>query len=726
MLKVTVIGYRSTMDDVVAALQRAGVLEIEKSPYDELESAGLASDDSRVRECEERLAQMLFVRDFLGRYHTNEQPFATFVSEKFHISEERFHGLEFGPHHSRLYHECVALADRLAHNERERQRLVQLASDLEPWASLRLQISEWRGTSNTVLFTGTVPASEGPEIRQRLRDEITDVTVEELGPRGFDQAWVVIAHRSCVDAARAVLATTPFSEVQFPGLTDYPAEELAKALEGVAQIDRETQEAQHRAQELSDAEYADAVTLVLALESQSGRITVRDDVASTTSAYVISGWVPELRKDEVLDAVERFGDALDVTLEEPTAEDTPPLELDNPWWLRPFEVLTDLYGRPTYDGIDPTILLAPFYLLFFAICVADVGYGAMLIVGPWLIKTRLDVAPGVKRFMDLLMVGGGAAMVVGVLFASYFAIPVDKLPPALANLQVLDPLADLQVFLVITIILGLVQVLFGVAVAAYLAFRRGDPGEAIFGQLSTIFLFAMLGVTAFAAAAGNSSLSTAALVVGLLGTMLMQGRALEAALGSPERPLWDRALGWLWLATTLAWVAALAFAGPAWSTWAWLAVTAGGLFASKTVRAAVVGLLGGAYSVYGMSAFIGDILSYTRLAALSLSGALVGMVFNILAGLVWEPAGALFAQGGIMIVWGVVVAVLAAAVFVFGHTFNVVINLLGAFVHPARLQFVEFFSKFYESGGKPFAPFSYRTENLVLSAGGSGEDEGGA
>jgi len=265
-----------------------------------------------------------------------------------------------------------------------------------------------------------------------------------------------------------------------------------------------------------------------------------------------------------------------------------------------------------------------------------------------------------------------------------------------------------------------------VVIAAYLAFRRGDPGEAIFGQLSTIFLFVMLGVTAFAAATGRSQLSTAALVVGLLGTMLMQGRALEAALGSPESPVWDRVLGWTWLAATLAWMGALAFGGPAWATWAWFGLTGAGLIASKTVRSAVVGLLGGAYSVYGMSAFIGDILSYTRLAALSLSGALVGMVFNILAGLVWQPTEALFAQGGVGLLWGTIVAVLAAAVFVFGHTFNVVINLLGAFVHPARLQFVEFFSKFYESGGKPYAPFSFRTENLVLSAGGAGEDEGGA
>jgi V/A-type H+-transporting ATPase subunit I len=145
-------------------------------------------------------------------------------------------------------------------------------------------------------------------------------------------------------------------------------------------------------------------------------------------------------------------------------------------------------------------------------------------------------------------------------------------------------------------------------------------------------------------------------------------------------------------------------------------LTALGLAGSKATRRIVIGLLGGVYAVYGMSSFLGDVLSYTRLAALSLSGALVGMVFNLLARLVGSGAGGLFDAGGFSIVWGVVVVVLAALVFVFGHVFNVVINLLGAFVHPARLQFVEFFSKFYEGGGRDYRPFGFRTKTLVLHA----------
>ena len=494
MLKVTVIGHRTAMDDVVLTLQRAGALEIEQSPFEELDNATLAPDDARVRAYEEHLAQMQFVRDFLGRYHKNEQPFSTFVSEKFHIGQDQYHALAFGAHHNRLYHECVDLADTLAHGERERLRLTQLVADLEPWEALRLQISEWEGTANTVLFTGTVPASEGPEIRQRLRDEVANVTVEELGPKGLDQAWVVIAHRSCVDEVRTVLASTRFTEIQFPGLEDYPAEEMANARDQIAELDRATAVAEQRAQEISDVEFHDAVTIVLALESQHERVAIRGDIAETEAAFLISGWLPESEAATVREMLSRFEGDLDVTLSEPADEDEPPVQLTNPRFLQPFEILTDLYGRPRYRDADPTPVLAPFFLLFFSICIGDFGYGAMLIAGAWLIKKRLDIAPGVKKFMDLLILGGAGAMVVGVALGGYFAIPVDRLPQVLQDLQVIDPIEDIQLFLVAALVLGVVQVFFGVILAAVHAFKRGDAASAFFDHISVLILFGSITV----------------------------------------------------------------------------------------------------------------------------------------------------------------------------------------------------------------------------------------
>lgn len=712
MRKVTVVGYRPVRDAVVESLQSVGAVDIVAQDLG-LESDAPGPEDAGRRRLEELSADAHFVVDFLKRYHVVDAPFSSFISEKVHVAPEAFARMEADTTLLQLHERCTELSDRMAGLQRERARLLGLVKDLEPWADVRLQIGRWHGTEHVALLAGTVPANEGPAIRQLLREVSPDITVQEYGGVGSRAAWIVLAHRSVFQEARAQLATTGFTEVAFPGLEDYPAEEAARARDRLDEIASESAELDRVATDLASRQYAGAVTVAEAVDSDLHALDVRSRFGRTERTFVLRGWVRETRVADLEGALAPFEDALDLELAEPGPEDEPPVELVNPWYVRPFEVLTDLYGRPQYRELDPTPFLAPFFLLFFGLCIGDVGYGAALIVGAWLIKTRLDVAPGVKRFMDLLMFGGVSAMVIGVLTGSYFAIDVAALPGFLKALMIINPMEQLTTFLGAMVVLGVVQVFFGVLIAAYDAARRGDVSSAVNDQLSTIMLAVLIGV-----AVAVPGAATWALVFGLGVAMLMKGHAIEAALGEGDLPSWERAAGVAWVVLACGWMAALAFRwGSTPVGWTLLAYTVVALFASKAVRRTVVALLGGAYAVYGMSAFIGDILSYTRLAALGLSGTLVGGVFNLLAGLVWKPVGALWASGPLGMLGAVVVAVLAAAIFAGGHTFNVVINLLGAFVHPARLQFVEFFSKFYEGGGRAFDPFRYKTKSVVLDAG---------
>ncbi|MDZ4169323.1 MAG: V-type ATPase 116kDa subunit family protein [Coriobacteriia bacterium] len=723
MLKTTVIGHRPALRHTLAVFQQQGVLDVVANEFD-LPSEEIGPEDERRLLIDEQLADASFVRDFLSRYHTSNTPLKTFVTEKFHLSEERFIGLEFDAHVHRIYRECVAIADRLAAGERECDRLRQLIHDLEPWGELRLQISQWQGTERTILFAGTVPAASGTAIRQQLREAVGEVTVEELGPVGDRQAWVVIVCHAVVDEVRSVLAATDFADVSFPGLEDYPAEERARAQATIVESEEEAERLKERAVELAQGHYAAAVALVRALESNRDSLLLHESIAGTERAFVLRGWTRAASRDALEAGLARFGDSTDLTFDDPGEDDEPPVALENHWLIRPFELLTDLYGRPRYRGVDPTPLHAPFFVLFFGLCIGDVGYGLMLIGGALLIKHRLDVTAGVKRFMDLLVIGGVASMVVGVLLGSYLALPVDSLPPALQSLQVLDPIGDIQQFLLFALALGVIQVFFGVFIAAWSAFRHGDPESAVFDHLSIVFLFVMLTVTALAGVAGSADIVRASLMLGLVGAMVMQGRAVQAAMRGDGVAKWDRLVGIMWAAVFVGGMVVYALTGALSALWVALGLSVLGLAVSKAVRRGVVGVLAGAYNVYGLTGFVGDVLSYLRLPALGLSGALVGSVFNILTSLVWTSATPLFAEGGIAWLGGAVVAVLAVAVFAVGHTFNVVINLLGAFVHPTRLQFVEFFSKFYEAGGRPFAPFGFRTDGLVLDAGAAGKEGG--
>lgn len=723
MLRATVIGYGPVMEDVLDAVQRAGVLDVEAQPYD-LESAAVPPEGAERRSVDEHLAEATFVSEFLGRYHTSDAPLSTFVAEKIHVEPGRFFDMRYTPRMHSVYRECVSIADALAAAERETERLQALIGDLEPWHELRLEIDRWKATERTRLLAGTVPAATGPAIRERLREQVAEVTVQELGPSGDRQAWLVIAMAESFEEVRAILLASDFTEVTFPDLGDYPAEEAESARDRIAELATETVRLGERAIVLSKEHYPESVALVQSLESHRDAVSVRSDVGRTERTFVVAGWIPETDRDGLTESLKAYGDSVDVNLREPEPDEEPPVRLQNPDWLKPFEVLTDLYGRPNYRRMDPTPLLAPFFLLFFALCIGDVGYGAMLIVGAWLIKTRLDVTVGVKRFMDLLITGGAASMVVGVLLGSYLALPIEKLPVFLQKLQVLDPVKDITQFLLVALAIGAFQVFFGVLVAAYQAVRDRDVESAIFDHLSIIGLFGALAVTALAGVAGNGGLVRASLVIGIVGAMIMQGRAVQAAIQAEEGRSFDRILGVGWSVVLVGGVVGYGVTGSLLVLWAVLGISGVGLVFSKAVRRGVIAVLLGAYNVYGLTGFVGDMLSYLRLPALGLSGTLVGLVFNILTGLVWSAALPLFTKGSIFPVLGVVVALLAVAVFAVGHIFNVVINLLGAFVHPARLQFVEFFGKFYEAGGRPFSPFRFRTDGLVLDAGAAGEEGG--
>jgi len=658
MLKVSVIGHVAVLDEAVRLLQRAGVIEIAVREVPIEEVVALEPDHERLNSLEERIARASFVRDFLGRFHTSDAPLSAFVSEKVHLTTAEFERLTDEGVFSGLCEACDVMAERLGVIERERTRLRQLVHDLAPWESLHLQISQWKGTEHVALFTGTVPLSASAGVRQALREAVTDVSVAEVGESAQRQAWVVMAHVDVLEEVKSTLSLTEFVEVSFPGLADYPAEERARAIAALESLEAEQAEIEAKATELASAEYRHAVAVVQALLSRRDAEEVRSSFIGTERAFVVCGWITAAEREDLVSALAPVATDVDLTFEDPSPEDRVPVRLDNPPLLRPFEVLTDLYGRPRYGQIDPTPLLAGFFFLFFGMCIGDVGYGLMLGTAAYLIKTRLDVAAGVRRFMDLLITCSVAAVLVGVATRSYFALPEESLPAFLRYKPLVDPLNEVMTMLLVSVALGVVHVSVGVVTSAVQRWRAGDVLGAISVDLSTIGLFAAVGI----------------------------------AVAFPH---------------TMGWLLPTAFA---------LAVVLKGRVAeevlvNRSLPGAVLGLGRGLLGLYGLVGYASDFLSYTRLAALGLASLLVGDVMNRLASLVT----------GIPFGVGILAAVL---ILVVGHTFNVVINLLGAFVHPTRLQFVEFFSKFYEGGGRPFAPFAPRTKSVVLHPD-TGAQEGG-
>ncbi len=715
MLKTTAIAYGPAVDDLAERLESVGVLDLTRSKYDLPDLAGDIIEQ-RIRALDEKVADAEFCVSFLGRFRTPDVALSSFISEKVHMSDKEFRSLVADQRFADLYRECELLAGQLASFERERAQLHRRIAELGPWHDLRLQISRWQGTVNVALFTGTVPSPDAETIRQRLRETAAEVSIEQLGSVGGLQAWVVMAHRSVVNEVRSALTITGFTEVSFPELSNYPVEEVRLAEARLERIARKEREAIDRATELAAEHYPSTLALSERLASDRTCLQARSRFGATERTVVIAGWVPEQRLGDLKDALRPMGSYTDLTFEEPSPDEEPPVLLDNPPWLRPFEALTELYGRPRYREVDPTPRLALFFWIFFGMTLGDVGYGAALVVATQAMKHVLDVGPGVKRFMDLLSYGGVSAMVIGVLTGSWFAVDPARLPSALRTMMLIDPVKDVLPALGVAIALGVVHIVYGFMISARSRLKDGDVEGAVTGPLAALWL--LLVVVAFVLGVTGVLPSVSAgpvLAVGLLVALTMKGRAFRAP-SSAGAAGWRRAVAWGWLGALFVWtIAAATGSAPAFSGWALLATTIVGVVAIAPLRATVLALLLGAYEIYGMTSLMSDFLSYTRLTALGLASTLVGQVVNLLAEMVWPVSIGPFPVG-----------VLAGIAILVGmHAVNLGINLLGAFVHPTRLQFVEFFSKFYEGGGRAYAPFSAVTTSVVLHPAGRGQ-EGGA
>ena len=340
-------------------------------------------------------------------------------------------------------------------------------------------------------------------------------------------------------------------------------------------------------------------------------------------------------------AVTAFLDGTDVLYLKDAArvEENPPIEFKNNKFVKMFEVLTDMYGRPAYDGFDPTPFIAVFFLLFFALCMGDAGYGLVLI----LVGLLLRKVDSFKSLAPLVVTLGGATVVVGFFLHTFFSIDIAqwKCFEGIRWMFLPDEIAGYAGGMVLSLIVGVVHLCLAMVVKAINAVR----------------------LKGFAA-----SLGTLGWTLLIVGGVIVGGIALTGVMSSEVTK---------WVVIVLGVVAAI------------------GIFPlndPKRNKFANVGL--GVWDTYQMvTGLLGDVLSYLRLYALGLAGAMLGMAFNDMGKMV-------LGDGSNVFLW-----IPFILLVLIGHTLNIAMCALGAFVHPLRLNFLEFFKNSgYEAGGRKFNP----------------------
>lgn len=352
----------------------------------------------------------------------------------------------------------------------------------------------------------------------------------------------------------------------------------------------------------------------------------------TDELVVLEGFIPTEKENEFKKQIEDVcSNYYYLTMDKvaKTSNDAP-IKLKNGKFSDAFEGLVKTYSMPSYNEIDPTPLVAPFYWLFFGMMVADFGYGLLVTILSGIVLKTCNLKEAMRKNVKFFFYLGFSIMLWGAIYGSYFSLPLGI--PGLIN-----PTTDYNTILKLSIIIGLIHVFVGLGAKAYMQIRDGKPLDAFYDvglwylTLTTVILLLLGKYMGFNPIA--MKVIKYIMILSMIGIILTGGREVKNIGGR-------------------------------------------------------IGL--GIYSLYGISGYMGDLISYARLMALGLSGGFIALSVNQICAMVgFKPATIIF----------------VIIIFVFGQTFNILLSLLGAYVHSARLIYVEFFGKFYEGGGKEFKDF---------------------
>ena len=557
---------------------------------------------------------------------------------------------------ARNYDYDFACSSAKANDDRQRQLKAEknkLRADneaLSAWTRLDVSTLEMDRLKSVKYILGTLPKQSAEAFVEAAARDFGDICIEALDTAKDETGILILTFPEDFEQVLAFSKSRGFAPA--PLSLDKAPVELIEA--NNLKI-RETEAQQERLEEEMAALCPHLGKLKIARDyfgALAARYRACDNFLGTQTVFAVEGWVAESDAETLKQTVAGVcGEDyhLELCPVEKDCEDVP-IKLKNNRFVSAFEGITQMYSMPKYNELDPTPLLSPFYLLFFAMMLGDAGYGLVLTAGTALALRFFNLKQGAKKFFLLFLYLGIATTIMGTLYGSLFGVtffaPVDGRP-------ILDLTGDIMFMLILSVALGFVQIMTGLCIKGYMLVRDGKILDAVFDSLFWIIaVSSLVGLIALGALGIDSLFSPIcgwALAGSLVGLACTQGRS-SAGIG---------------------------------------------------------GKIGnGIMAVYGITSYVGDFVSYTRLMALALSGAYIAFSFNLMGGLLTADAGFLPVA--------VLKYVFAAAVVVFGGALNIGLGALGAYVHTCRLQYVEYFGKFYGGGGVVFKAFGIKNKYVNI------------
>lgn len=665
MQRIYVYALLKYCKDILEALQRRGVVEIENL---NIEDSVFFKDDTSAYQAQyQRMASTATeANEILSRYVKRKKGLLSSFKGRKQLTREDYDKLaDETPDILRIAYDIISCQKNIDTNEAEKIKYQQQLEIIQPWLSLDVPMN-FTGTATTRAFIGKFPGDKTTtEIITELAEiipEVEGIEVEMISHDSNQTCVFILTSRKDVDAVSDALRRIGFEYPSYisPVIPKQREKEINKHL---SNRDGRILESENVIK--SYAKYAEKLDF---LEDyyvmKTERYAAYDDIATSRNTFVLSGYIPEPDVQGLKEYLETTFDA-EVEFEEATNDDAP-VKLKNNKFSEPAESVLATYSYPDHHEADPTSIMAIFYYIFFGMMFSDAGYGLVMAIAcaVCLLKFK-GMEPGLRRSMKMFFWCGVSTTIWGLLFGSFFGDAVTVIsntffhtaPPNIPGLVTpiwFNPVDDPMQMLMFSFLLGIIHLFTGLAILGYNYIKYQKNYLAVIYDVISWYLLVGGGILA-------------------LLTMDM----MENIAGFTLPPIFGTIGG------IMAAVGAVIIL----------------IFSGRESKNPIIRLAKGAYGLYGTTGYLSDILSYSRLLALGLATGVIATVFNKIGSMMGDS------------VIGVIGFIL---IFVIGHGVNIGINALGAYVHTNRLQFVEFFGKFYTGGGKEFKPFKINTKHYTV------------
>ena len=630
MKKFKLFALEKDRKSLLKELQKFSYVHFVKTKEDDesLKEIELNQDMTIIKEKSQKVKWMLNYFSKLFPKETKKEIDESSIKETlFVLVEQQASKYDF----SNDYENLANISGEIDSNKEEIANLETYRKELSKWLNIKESLGNLKAFRTAKFFLGTVAKKNFEPLKDKLRN-FEHTYIEEISDESSQINIMLLTSNTEEKELKNELKTYSFTETNFDFDTSFTDE-----YEKTKNREEELKKANEKLKEKVEKLLKLIPKLLIQkeyLDNALMRETVVSNFKATDTVNVIEGYIPLDMEEEFKKIVNKNSNKsnyLEITEVDKDDEEVPIL-LKNSGITGLFASITQMYALPKYNEIDPTAILSIFYWIFFGMMVADFAYGLILFIlsGLALMVGKFD--ENKRKFLKFFFALSFSTMIWGLLYGSAFGDLI-KLPT-----QVLDSSKDFMSIFILSIIFGAIHLVIALGIKAYILIKNGHFMDVIYDvflwYLTLTSLIILLLAGRFGLSEFTKNIFIACAVIGMLGIVVFGARDAKTLVGR---------------------------------------------------------IGGGLYSLYGITSYIGDFVSYLRLMALGLAGGFIASAINIIVKM-------LVSKGILGIILGIVV-------FTLGQSFNIFLSFLSSYVHTSRLTYVEFFSKFYEGGGKAFKKF---------------------